>query len=139
MSIPTIYFYQTDKPYGCLSNFARFPITVAGSLWPTSEHFFQASKFEAQTDQEEIRAAPTPMVAARLGRDRSRKIRTDWNSIRDATMATALSAKFQQHEELRKVLLSTGDSRLVEHTANDSYWADGGDGSGQNRLGVNGG
>jgi len=24
---------------------------------------------------------------------------------------------------------------LIEHTKNDSYWADGGDGSGKNRLG----
>jgi predicted NAD-dependent protein-ADP-ribosyltransferase YbiA (DUF1768 family) len=35
----------------------------------------------------------------------------------------------------RSVRLGTGDARLVEHTANDSYWADGGDGSGLNRLG----
>ncbi|MFC2585604.1 MAG: NADAR domain-containing protein, partial [Corynebacterium matruchotii] len=32
-------------------------------------------------------------------------------------------------------LLSTGDAYLIEHTKNDSYWADGGDGSGKNRLG----
>jgi hypothetical protein len=25
--------------------------------------------------------------------------------------------------------------KLVEHTSNDSYWADGGDGSGRNMLG----
>ena len=29
----------------------------------------------------------------------------------------------------------TGDAKLVERTANDSYWGDGGDGSGTNRLG----
>jgi N-glycosidase YbiA len=133
--MPTIYFYETDKPYGCLSNFARFPIVVVGSVWPTSEHFFQSSKFQGQKDQEDIRAAPTPFVAAKLGRDRSRKIRTDWEGVRDTIMAIALSTKFQQHEEPRQVLLSTGNSRLVEHTPNDSYWADGGDGSGRNRLG----
>jgi N-glycosidase YbiA len=27
-------------------------------------------------------------------------------------------------------------AQLVEHTANDSYWGDGGDGSGRNRLGA---
>jgi len=31
--------------------------------------------------------------------------------------------------------LGTGDAELVEHSHNDRYWADGGDGSGQNRLG----
>ena len=32
-------------------------------------------------------------------------------------------------------LLATGDSTIVEHTENDAYWGDGGDGSGKNRLG----
>jgi len=31
--------------------------------------------------------------------------------------------------------LNTGDKILIEHTYKDSYWADGGDGSGQNWLG----
>lgn len=29
----------------------------------------------------------------------------------------------------------TGDAKLVEHTENDDYWGDGGDGSGRNMLG----
>ena len=28
-----------------------------------------------------------------------------------------------------------GDAKLVEHTTNDSYWGDGGDGRGRNMLG----
>lgn len=31
--------------------------------------------------------------------------------------------------------ISTGDAELIEHTKNDSYWGDGGDGTGKNRLG----
>ena len=31
--------------------------------------------------------------------------------------------------------MKTGDAELVEHTKNDRYWADGGDGTGRNRLG----
>jgi predicted NAD-dependent protein-ADP-ribosyltransferase YbiA (DUF1768 family) len=37
--------------------------------------------------------------------------------------------------ELGALLLATGDARLVEHTENDAYWGDGGDGSGRNELG----
>jgi hypothetical protein len=33
-------------------------------------------------------------------------------------------------------LLATNDAHLVEHTSNDSYWAEGGDGSGKNMLGL---
>jgi N-glycosidase YbiA len=50
-------------------------------------------------------------------------------------MLAALRAKFSQHEDLRALLLATGDAVLIEHTMNDSYWAVSGDGSGQKRLG----
>ena len=46
-----------------------------------------------------------------------------------------MPAKFAQHPDIRAVLLSTGDERLVEHTSSDSYWGDGGDGTGNNMLG----
>ena len=55
--------------------------------------------------------------------------------LRDQVMLDALRAKFSQHAELRETLLGTGDAELVEHTRNDSYWADDGDGSGKNMLG----
>ena len=35
----------------------------------------------------------------------------------------------------RALLLATGDAKLVEHTENDDYWGDGGDGRGKNMLG----
>jgi ribA/ribD-fused uncharacterized protein len=50
-------------------------------------------------------------------------------------MRDAVLAKFSQHADLKEILLSTADAKLVEHTFNDSYWGDGGDGSGQNKLG----
>jgi ribA/ribD-fused uncharacterized protein len=50
-------------------------------------------------------------------------------------MREAVLAKFQQHAELRQLLLSSGEAKLVEHTENDDYWGDGGDGSGRNMLG----
>jgi len=50
-------------------------------------------------------------------------------------MREALVAKFTQHPRLGELLLATDSAELVEHTANDSYWADGGDGRGRNMLG----
>jgi ribA/ribD-fused uncharacterized protein len=130
-----IHFYSTTGEYGCFSNFSRHPIFLAGKRWPTSEHYFQAQKFAGEPDVEEIRLAKTPMIAAQIGRDRKRPLRRDWESVKERVMMDALRAKFTQHEELTAVLLGTGDAVLVEHTANDSYWGDGGDGSGKNRLG----
>jgi ribA/ribD-fused uncharacterized protein len=75
------------------------------------------------------------MVAARMGRSRERPLRPDWEIVKDDIMREILREKFAQHLELRALLLSTGDAQLIEHTANDRYWADGGDGRGKNRLG----
>lgn len=68
--------------------------------------------------------------------DRSRPLRKDWEEVKDKIMLEVVMAKFSQYNDIRELLLSTGDSELIEHTSNDSYWADGGDGSGKNMLGI---
>ena len=50
-------------------------------------------------------------------------------------MYKALLAKFTQHDCLRKLLLGTGERRLIGHNPYDSYWGNGGDGTGLNCLG----
>jgi ribA/ribD-fused uncharacterized protein len=129
-----ILFYRVNEPYGFLSNFARCPIEIGGRLWPTSEHYFQAQKFTDAAQQEQVRLAESAMAAAQLGRTLP-GLRADWDAVRDDAMLRALRAKFSQHPSLREQLLATGDATLVEHSANDRYWADAGDGSGRNRLG----
>jgi len=131
----TINFYSTTGEYGCFSNFSRHAITLKGKRWPTSEHYFQAQKFAGTEHEEEVRKCKTPSTAASMGRSRKLPLRRDWESVKDQVMLEALHAKFTQHDELKAILLGTGDAILVEHTANDSYWGDGGDGSGKNRLG----
>ena len=130
-----VNFYSVSDDFGQFSNFAPFPISLDGERWPTTEHYFQAQKFEDEAYRRKIRGTPSPMQAARLGRDRKQALRRDWESAKDGIMRKAVLAKFAQHEELRALLLSTGDAMLVEHTANDGYWGDGGDGSGRNMLG----
>jgi len=131
----SIKFYSVGDDYGQFSNFAPFPIFLNKKKWPTSEHFFQAQKFSNPKDQEEIRKANKPHIAARLGRDRKRKLRKDWEAVKVSVMRQALEAKFTQHDDLKHLLLSTGELYLIEHTPNDDYWGDGGDGSGKNMLG----
>ncbi len=130
-----IRFYRLNEPYGEFSNFSPHPIDLNGRVWPTSEHYFQAQKFAGTEHEEAIRLAKSPMSAARMGRSRQRPLRGDWNSVKDEIMREALEAKFNQHPALRSMLLNTRDAELIEHTKNDSYWGDGGDGSGKNRLG----
>ena len=130
-----IKFYSVTDEYGEFSNFAAYPIKLKGRKWPTSEHYFQAMKFESAKDQKDILGAKTPMEAARKGRDRKRKLKRNWESMKDNVMKEAVLAKFSQHIELKELLLSTGAAKLIEHTENDDYWGDGGNGKGKNMLG----
>ena len=132
---PTINFYSTAGEYGCFSNFSRHSVFLKGKRWPTTEHYFQAQKFAGTEHEEAVRQCTKPGEAADMGRDRKRPMRRDWESAKEAVMLDALRAKFTQHDDLRATLLGTGDAVLVEHTERDSYWGDGGDGSGKNRLG----
>lgn len=130
-----VKFYSTKDDYGEFSNFAAFPITLGKKKWPTTEHYFQGQKFPGTPHAEKIRKAKSPMIAARLGRDRKQPLRKDWESVKVSIMRDALRAKFTQYPELKELLLSTGTRKIIEHTTNDSYWGDGGDGSGKNMLG----
>ena len=112
-----IRFYSVSGEYGCFSNFSPHPIRLKGKTWPTSEHYFQAQKFAGTPDEEEVRQAKSPMIAARMGRSRKRPLRKDWESAKDAIMHEAVLAKFTQHADLQKILLATGDAEIVEHTA----------------------
>lgn len=132
----TIQFYAANDPYGFLSNFYAAPIELNGFTWPTTEHYFQAQKFADPTRQAAIRAASTPGVAKQIAWADDTGMHSDWQAVRDEVMLVALRAKFTQHPALCAQLLATGDAVLVEHTHLDSYWADGGDGSGQNKLGL---
>ncbi len=131
----TINFYRTKDTYGDFSNFASFPIEIDGVRWPTSEHYFQGQKFVGQPFAEAIRNEISPMKAAQMARQQP-GLRSDWDAVKEDVMRAALHAKFTQHRSLRALLLGTGDAILVEQTKNDSYWADGGDGTGKNRLGI---
>ena len=62
--------------------------------------------------------------------------RSDWEEVKEDIMFKALHAKFIQHEKLKQMLVGTKDRVLVERSPYDSYWGDGGNGTGKNRLGI---
>eukprot|EP01060_Flectonema_neradi_P012285 TRINITY_DN19156_c0_g1_i1.p1 TRINITY_DN19156_c0_g1~~TRINITY_DN19156_c0_g1_i1.p1 ORF type:complete len:155 (+),score=22.89 TRINITY_DN19156_c0_g1_i1:55-519(+) len=130
-----IRFYSTRELFGGFSNFSKHIVDLDGHAWRTSEHYFQAMKFEGHPDYMDILNAPDARTAANMGRDRCRPLRSDWDAVKDDIMRKVLRAKFTQHEDLNKLLLGTGDMTIIEDTKNDSYWGNGGDDTGKNMLG----
>ncbi len=132
-----ILFYDVYKCYGCFSNFAPFGFWLDDTYWQTSEHYFQAQKFAGTAYADQVRLAPTPKEAAKLGRRRDWPLRSDWETVKDEVMLRAVLRKFEVHPNLRRILLATGDEELIEDTrkTDDRYWGCGADGKGLNKLG----
>ena len=109
-----------DGQYAFLSNFYESPITDGTSIFPTVEHYFQAAKTDTMQDYLAIARAKTPGESKRLGR--RVHLRSDWEQVKDQVMLDALRKKFSI-PELRRLLIATGDSQLIEGTTwHDNYW-----------------
>jgi ribA/ribD-fused uncharacterized protein len=132
----TILFFSKAETHREFSNFAPYPIDLDGMVWPSVEHYYQAQKFDDQALREKIQAAAKPVIAKRLSVKYRNRMRSDWAEVKDAIMERAVRAKFEQHGDLRGLLLATGDEDLAEAAPNDYYWGIGQDGSGQNKLGL---
>lgn len=162
-----IDFYEAGSAFGELSNYFVLsePLEFNGLTYGSSEHLYQSLKFmydgasQATLDYAEtVRLAKTPnmakiLAAQRIGGGyawrlalnpliaRSLKdgvtIDPSWESVKRKRMEMVLSLKFSQNVHCQRVLLSTGDALLSEHTTRDTFWGDGGERrTGKNVLGT---
>lgn len=140
-AIPEIRFYRAnEKPYGAFSNLYKRPVEFEGVMYPTSEHAYQAGKALKPSVRHWILSAPTPALAAMAAHGLYVwDVVPDWAQIKFDRMRAVLRAKFDQHVDLRELLLSTGEARLVEtgtvSNAVNRLWGEV-DGKGENMLGV---
>jgi ribA/ribD-fused uncharacterized protein len=141
-----VKFNSKTETYRELSNFydapfvtgypCRTPLNDSVFAWRTVEHYYQAQKFEDFELYYKIKNEETVNEAKRIAAQNHDKIRPDWETIKDDVMRIALFAKFTQNHHCAVVLLRTGSDVLVEYSPwGDRYWGDGGDGTGENRLG----
>lgn len=136
-----IQFYRaSEKPYGAFSNLYRCQVEFEGETFPTSEHAYQAGKARKQEVREWLMAAPSPALLAMAAHGLYYwDVAPGWSKSKFDRMRGVLMAKFTQHAELRELLLSTGEARLVEVGTADNevnrLWGEV-NGSGRNMLGV---
>jgi len=114
--IKEIRFYRAnEKPYGAFSNLYGRNIVFEGRQFPTAEHAYQAGKPKRDEVREWILDAPTPALLAMAAHGLyTWDIVPNWSEIKYDRMGAVLRAKFTQHEDLRELLLQTGEARLVE-------------------------
>ncbi|NWD71777.1 NADAR family protein [Pseudomonas gingeri] len=136
-----IRFYRAnEKPYGALSNLYKREVLFEGVVYPTSEHAYQAGKPRKEPVRDWILSAPSPALVAMAAHGLYWwDIRPGWSKVKFERMRAILVTKFTQHDDLKALLLSTGDARLVEAATTDNEvnrtWGEV-NGKGKNMLGI---
>lgn len=105
------------------SNFEQIQggIDYAGVNYPTSEHAYQAAKFQDRSARLRIAELPTPSLAKRRGQ--LAQLPEDWDTRKVDVMADILAIKFSR--EPFRTRLMTHSGALVEwNTWHDNEWGD---------------
>eukprot|EP01062_Namystynia_karyoxenos_P005604 TRINITY_DN11940_c0_g3_i1.p1 TRINITY_DN11940_c0_g3~~TRINITY_DN11940_c0_g3_i1.p1 ORF type:complete len:1330 (+),score=353.10 TRINITY_DN11940_c0_g3_i1:119-3991(+) len=134
----TVRFCGPSGEYGPLANSFPCPVVVDDTTWPSVEHYYQGMKWQGTPREEEIRAAPSPEAAYRIGSESrpGEALRGDWEEVREGCMHRGLQVKFAQSEAARAVLLGTAPGRIINADPQDPIWGEGPEGAGRNLLGA---
>lgn len=111
-----IMFTKIKLAYGFLSNMAPSPISYSGEHYRTGEHLFQSLRYENHPEiQATIRSSHSPMRAKMIAKTATNLSQIKLVAEDDlARMRTVLAVKFEQNDNLQKLLIATGDAILVE-------------------------
>lgn len=113
----TIKIRKVNEPYGWLGNMSPYPVVHQGVTYRTTEALFQALRFNDPLIKDEIINQKSPMGAKMKAKANKVKMVVQQFSEQDiANMRLCLKLKIEQHPELRKILLETGDKLIVEDT-----------------------
>lgn len=128
-------FYERE--FYPFSNFSSFQVEWRGKLWPTSEHAYQAARYQQVKTEyyEQIRTLKSAQEAYEFMRHNRTAERPNWFDEKRGVMKDIVRHKLQQHAYVRKKLLETGDAIIIEDSPVDPYWGWGPDRQGRNELG----
>jgi N-glycosidase YbiA len=121
------------------SPYSAHAIEIDGVVYPTVEHAYQCLRYGDKHIVEEIRNARSPMKAWEVSAKYKSLQIPGFKDHKLETMKMLMRAKADQHEEVKKALLDSGDTPIVKHIttypAGDGFWDDGEDGKGENHTG----
>ncbi|WP_327392517.1 NADAR family protein [Streptomyces sp. NBC_01186] len=139
---PVLTSHETVYPQGwperpglfVLRNEYPVTLTCGDETFDSVLHGYWSLAAADPAERARIRHAATGREARELGTRTA--LRADWPALRLAVMTRLLRAKFTQHPELARVLLSTGDARISYTGFADSrFWLDDPAGKGRNWTG----
>lgn len=116
-----IKFKKKDPDYACFSNFYPCNIEYGGITYNNSEAAWQSLK---TLDIDERRSFSECTGGSAKKKGRKVKLREDWEDIKYNLMVDICYAKFAQNEDIKDILIGTGDEEIIENTTawHDNIW-----------------
>ena len=116
-----ISFSLAELENGWLSNYYPCTIKYDGLEYKSSEAAYQSMKTLDKNDR--IRFTQYDADTSKK-QGRKLNVRSDWDEVKYLLMVDIVYEKFKQNEELRKMLMSTGDESFLEDTTgwHDNIW-----------------
>ena len=133
--LPLEIFYIYFSPY------TSHTIEIDGVVYPTVEHAYQCARYSDKKIIQEIRAARSPVKACEVSTKHKPQQITQFkkDEYKRAVMKKMMRLKAEQHEEVRKALLDSGDlmivKKIVTYPPGDGFWDIGEDSKGRNEIG----
>ena len=120
-----ICFHNPNEENGYLSNWYPSSFTVDGITFTSMEQYMMYCKArcfqDAEIAQQILETEDVATIKA-LGRSVKGYDDNHWNGVRQIVVYKGLCTKFEQNEDLKQKLLSTGDALLAECAVRDRIW-----------------
>ena len=120
-----ICFHNPDEENGYLSNWYLSQFSVDEITFSSMEQYMMYKKavcFQDYDTADRILEMEDVSQIKKLGRKVSNYDENSWNGVRQIVVYRGLLEKFGQNDELKKLLLGTGDSVLAECAVKDRIW-----------------
>lgn len=124
-----------DDPNHLLASYSKHAFVLDDFEWPSVEHYYQAMKFDDAEYREQIRQAPHPAEASKLGKSKGHKKRKGWHKVSVTYMTRGTYIKCRTHPEAAQMLLNSGQREIKDLSQYDYFWGSGRDMRGDNTFG----
>ena len=119
------FFWGGPSAIGQFSQWAFSPFTIGGILYSCAEQWMMAEKARLFGDTEtlaKIMATNDPMEQKALGKQVKGFDKATWEAHDEDIVYRGSVAKYQQNPELKRTLLSTVGTTIVEASPEDHLW-----------------
>ena len=116
------FFWKTESPF---SQWYPAVFIIEGRRFNCAEQYMMYRKailFEDHDMAEKILAAASPRAQKSLGRNVRHFVESIWDEASWEIVMTGNRAKFAQNEQLKKSLLATSGTTLVEASPYNRIW-----------------